>query len=136
MATSNVFTASIARFVEKAKDNADLVLRKVALEMFTRVVIKTPVDTGRAKGAWQCSIGSIPSGMVNHLDKTGSETIARINVNVASANAGDVLYLVANLPYINNLEYGSSKQAPSGMVRLTILEWNRVVDKAASELPK
>lgn len=136
MATNNQFTLDIAAFVERAKENADLVLRKVALDMFSRVVIKTPVDTGRARGAWQCAIGSIPVGQVNHLDKTGGETIARINAAVSPAKAGDVVYLVANLPYINQLEYGWSAQAPSGMIRVTIAEWNGAVERAAQSLPK
>ncbi|MGJ5032354.1 HK97 gp10 family phage protein [Bradyrhizobium sp. HKCCYLS2038] len=134
--SNNTFTASIAAFVEKAKDNADLVVRKVALEMFTRVVIKTPVDTGRARGSWQVAIGSVPAGQVNHLDKTGAETIARVAAGTAPAKAGDVIYLVANLPYINALEYGHSKQAPNGMVRLTIMEWDRVVSNAAQAVNK
>lgn len=134
--SNNVFSAQIAAFVEKANGNMDIVVRKVALEMFSRVVIKTPVDTGRARGSWQVAIGSVPSGMVNHLDKTGSGTIGRINSGVAPAKAGDVIYLVANLPYINALEYGHSKQAPNGMVRLTILEWDRVVSNAAASVNK
>lgn len=136
MASNNQFSIDIAAFVAKAKDNADLVLRKVALDMFSRVVIKTPVDTGRARGAWQCAIGSIPAGQVNHLDKTGTETIARINAAVAPAKAGNVVYLVANLPYINALEYGHSKQAPNGMVRLTVAEFNAAVERAAQSVPK
>lgn len=136
MATNNLFTAQIGAFVEKAKGNMDIVLRKVALDMFSSVVIKTPVDEGRARGSWQCAIGSIPSGMVNHLDKTGAETIARINAAVSPAKAGDVIYLVANLSYINRLEYGWSSQAPDGMVRLSILQFNTFVNKAANSLPR
>lgn len=136
MASNNQFSIDIAAFVAKAKDNADLVLRKVALDMFSRVVIKTPVKSGRARGSWQCTIGSIPAGQVNHLDKTGAETIARINAAVAPAKAGDVVHLTANLPYINRLEWGHSAQAPSGMVRITVSEWNQAVERAAQSVSK
>jgi hypothetical protein len=136
VSSGSLFTAQIAAFVEKANGNVDLVVRKVALDMFSRVVIKTAVDEGRARGSWQCAIGSIPSGQVNYLDKTGAETIARINAAVAPAKGGDVIYLVSNLSYIWPLEMGHSKQAPNGMVRLTVLEWNQAVDRAAQAVPK
>jgi hypothetical protein len=136
VATNNLFTAQIGAFVEKAKGNVDLVLRKVCLDMSSSVVIKTPVDTGRARGAWQCAIGSIPAGQVNHLDKAGAATIAQINAKVGTAKAGDVVYLVANLPYINALEYGHSKQSPNGMVRLSIAQFNAFVNKAAQAVNK
>lgn len=133
---NNQFTLDVAAFVEKAKGNGDLVFRRASLDVFSRVVIKTPVDEGRARGSWQCAIGSIPSGQVNHLDKTGAETIARINATVAHAEVGQVIYLVSNLSYINPLEWGHSKQAPQGMVRLTVSEWNGAVQRAAQSVPK
>ncbi|WP_448043811.1 hypothetical protein [Bradyrhizobium liaoningense] len=134
---NGVFAADIAKFVEKAKGNVDQAIRRAALDIFGRVVIKTPVDTGRLMGSWQVAIGSIPSGQVNHLDKTGTETIARINVGVANAKAGDVIYLVNNLVYARAIEYGHSRvKAPNGMVRITILEWNRSVERAAQSVPK
>jgi hypothetical protein len=136
VSANGVFTAQIGAFVEKAKGNAEQVLRKVALDMFSRVVIKTAVDEGRARGSWQCAVGSVPAGQVNYLDKTGSETIARINAATATAKVGDVVYLVSNLVYIWPLEMGHSKQAPNGMVRLTLLEWNGAVERAAQSVNK
>lgn len=136
MSSGSLFTANIAAFVEKAKGNMDLVVRKVALEMFTRVVIKSPVDTGRFKGNWQVAIGSIPAGTLNLDDKAGTATIAKVTAAALNLEAGQVIYLVNNLPYAQKLEFGHSKQAPSGMVRLTILEFNNVVENAAQSVNK
>lgn len=133
---NNVFTAQIAHFVEKAKGNADLVVRKVALEMFSRVIQKSPVDTGRFKGNWQVNIGSIPAGTLKLEDKTGTATIAKVTAEALNLKAGEVIYLVNNLEYANALEYGHSKQAPNGMVRLTISEFNSVVSNAAQSVNK
>jgi hypothetical protein len=136
MSNGSIFAAQIAEFCAKAKGNADLVFRKIALEMFSRVILKTPVDTGRARANWLLGIGSIPAGTLEIDDKTGTATISRVTAESLGLKAGEVVYLVNNLEYATALEFGHSKQTPSGMVRTTILEFQGIVDQAASELPK
>jgi hypothetical protein len=136
VSNGSLFTAQIGAFVEKAKGNMDLVVRKIALDMFSRVIQKSPVDTGRFKGNWQVAIGSIPAGTLKLDDKTGTATMAKVTAATLQLEAGQVIYLVNNLPYAQALEYGHSKQAPSGMVRLTIAEFNAAVERAAQSVPK
>ena len=126
----------IARFVAKAKGNVDLVIRRVALDIFHRVIVKSPVDTGRFKGNWQVAIGSIPAGTVEIDDKDGTATISKVDAETLKLKAGETIYLVNNLEYARPLEYGHSRQAPSGMVRTTLSEFPQVVQTAASEVPK
>src|ERR1043166_9679628 len=95
--------------------------------------MKTPVETGRAKGSWLVAINSIPSGLPGTLDKSGDVAITRMSAEVLTMKAGQNITLASNLDYINGLEYGRSKQAPAGMVRTTILEFGGVVTKAANE---
>lgn len=130
------FELDIARFVEKAKGNIDLVVRKVCLDLFKRVIMKSPVDTGRFRGNWQVAIGSVPAGTLELNDKTGTATIAKVTATTLQMEAGQVITLVNNLIYGPGLEFGRSKQAPNGMVRLTVVEYGGIVNKAASELPK
>lgn len=135
MALGN-FELDIQRFVAKAKGNIDLVVRKIALDLFRRVIMKSPVDTGRFKGNWQVAIGSIPAGVLAIDDKSGSATISKMTAAVLGLKAGQVIYLVNNLAYARKLEYGHSKQAPAGVVRTTLQEFPQVVSKAANEVPK
>lgn len=130
------FSLNIQRFVAKANGNLDLVVRKIALEMFHRVIVKSPVDTGRFKGNWQVAIGSIPAGMLELNDKSGTATISRVTAATLALKAGDLIYLVNNLEYARALEYGHSKQAPAGMVRLTLSEFQGVVNRAADEVSR
>lgn len=134
--SSDIFAVQIANFVAKAKGNIDLVVRKVALDMFRNVIVKSPVDTGRFKGNWQVAIGSIPAGTLEIDDVAGTATIAKVTAVVLGLKAGEIIYLVNNLEYARPLEYGHSKQAPGGMVRLTIEQFNASVNKAAGEVNK
>lgn len=151
-----MFTLNIQRFVDKANGNLDLVVRKVSLDLFKRVIQKSPVDTGRFKGNWQVAIGSIPAGTlelstdISHTDKgnerkrgsgarssaAGTASINRATAAVLNLRAGEIIYLVNNLDYARALEYGHSKQAPAGMVRISVAEYSAIVNKAASEVPK
>lgn len=135
MALGN-FELDIQKFVNKAKGNITLVIRKIALDLFRRVIMKSPVDTGRFKGNWQVAIGSIPAGVLAIDDKSGTATISKMTAAVLGLKAGQVIYLVNNLEYARPLEYGHSKQAPAGVVRTTLQEFPQVVSKAANEVPK
>ena len=130
---ARTFSLDIAAWVVKAGDRADLVVRKVALDLFAKIVLKSPVDTGRFRGHWTAGVNNVPSGLTGRLDKTGSATVAAIAGAVGGVKAGDRIYLANNLPYAVRLEYGHSKQAPAGMVRTTIDEFQAAVNRAAAK---
>lgn len=132
------FVLDISRFIKKANADTVQVVRKLAFESFKRIVLRTPVDTGRARANWGVTIGSPRVALaVNSTDKTGSSTL-RVASEVASQFSGDgSIFMTNNLPYIGPLEYGSSKQAPTGMVRITVEEMSGFLKKTTiSELKK
>lgn len=130
------FTLDIQTFVQKAKGNLDLVVRKISLDLFSRVIEMSPVDTGHFKGNWQVAIGSIPEGTLVLTDKDGSATISKAQATILNLKAGDIIYLVNNLPYARRLEYGYSKQAPAGMVRVSVLEYGAITTNAVAQVPQ
>lgn len=105
-------------------------VRSVTIGVFSSVIRMTPVDTGRAKGNWQCTIGAPASGQEQLSDSEGAMIATVPN------EAGYKVYLTNNVPYIQTLEYGRfgtgdgattkttrdgfSIQAPYGMVRISI----------------
>ena len=128
------FGVDIRKFVARAGGNVDKIVRKVCLDLSSSIVLKTPVDTGRARANWQMTIGQPASGTVETVDKRGRSTIAAGRDAVKQA-PGNVFWITNNLPYISVLEYGLyndgpnttggfSKQAPNGMVRISIRELN------------
>lgn len=123
-----------ADWVTKTERKIDLAVQKISLELFSRVILRTPVDTGRARGNWQVSIGSVPNGTLDINDKDGSATVSKATAASVGLRAGDVIYLVNNLPYINRLEDGYSGQAPAGMVGLTVQEFQTLVKRIGAEL--
>lgn len=124
------FEMQLRKFAEKAKGNADKVVRRVVLDAWGRVIVRSPVDTGRFRGNWQYSAGQMPVGVLTIEGTTEKPAPPPAAPDVVQG-AGVVHYIGNNLPYARALEYGHSDQAPKGMVRLTVSEFRGIVDDAA-----
>jgi len=119
------------------KETLEQAPRKVALEVFSRVVKKTPVKTGRARGNWQVSVGSPVDGVLDVEDKAGGATISAITNGIESWEPiKAAIFLSNNVPYIGALENGRSAQAPDGMVKTTLSEYRGIVNDVARETGK
>lgn len=130
----DTFAIDVSRFVKKAKLDTDTVIRKVGADVLRSVVEKSPVDTGRFRANW--IVAYYPSDEVMPgLDRSGVAAINRglRTIQLFVPEKGE-LWFVNNLPYARRLEYGYSGQAPSGMVRITVLEFQRFVDAAVRSL--
>ena len=134
---SGSYALALAKFAEKAGANVDAVVRKVVLDLGTRIVERSPVDTGRFRANWQYgnfSDAGIPTESLPDMDPSGAVSIGRIASELPIKAGGMKHVLVNNLPYAQALEDGYSKQAPHGMVALAVIEFQQVVDEAVSEV--
>ena len=113
------FNVDLNKFAKSMDIELETVVRKLAFEIYKGVTQKTPVDTGRAKANWMLGYGSINSTITNNTTFTA--------VQPPKGSGKRPIYITNNLPYINKLENGSSKQAPTGMVNLTMNEVQRSV---------
>lgn len=119
----STYGKDIRAFATRATtDQSSKVTRAIGLRVLTGVVLRTPVDTGRARANWQADVGSGKNGEVDAEDKGGAGTIAAGAGVIGKQKGFEPLALTNNLPYIGDLEDGSSKQAPSGMVAETLAD--------------
>ena len=98
---------------EYERDHFELV-QSIGIEFWNRVTLRTPVDTGRARGNWSMTFEQ-PSDAV--YDDT---TLKR--PQKAKPKPYPIFYVQNALEYIVPLEFGHSKQAPAGMFRITLAE--------------
>lgn len=112
---------------KKTGQKLDTVTRKVTLDLFTSVVQKSPVDTGRFKANWNVSKTTPNFSFTAATNTARGEAEAQKALNFS---AGGVVYLSNGLPYARRLEYGYSGQAPSGMVRLSVREFSAFIQRA------
>lgn len=109
-------------FARAAPDQVSLVTRGLALRALTGVVMRTPVDTGRARGAWMTSLRAPRGGESGILDRGGGVAVSTGAATIAQHTGYVQIVLENNVPYIGRLEDGYSKQAPNGMTALTLSE--------------
>ncbi len=128
------FSEDIRKFVDKTEEKMNRAIRKIAIDAFSEVILKTPVDTGRARGNWQVAIGEMPTGTIELDDKSGQIAIGKVQAEAMGVKPGDVIYLANSLPYIQALEDGSSTQAPAGMVKLTAQRFQIIADKVIAQI--
>jgi len=112
------FKLDLKKFGEQSEETFEKVFRKIALDIDSSVILGTPVDTGRARGNWFTTIGN-PSSAVDAGGSAG-KAMGQLNAAVAQLKLGDTIWMANNLPYINRLENGWSKQAPAGMVAINV----------------
>lgn len=126
------FASDINRFSVATEKAADEIVRGVTLSLFTAVIKDTPVDSGRARGDWQTTVQIPASGQTGRIDPSGASSIAEV-ISKTPEKAGGETMLTNNLPYIERLENGYSKQAPAGMVRKNVARIARLVAAQASK---
>jgi len=89
---------------------------------------------GRFRANWQLTIGTAASGNIDAVDANGGKTITAAVEALQDFESGPTIFIVNNLPYGARLEYeGWSRQAPAGMVRVTVAEFNEIASNAVSQ---
>ena len=116
------FDSDIRRFSKTTGVAIDKAVRKIAFDAFAMVTKKTPVDTGRAKGNWNISAGSVNKSINETATSTGQGRPATNPMNVKKGDGVKPIYITNSLDYIQNLEDGTSQKAPNGMVAITVNE--------------
>lgn len=126
------FTSDLAKFEVKTERQASAVIKKIVLELFIRVMKRTPVDTGNARVNWELGVDAVGNTVATATTVEGENQISQQAFLVglgelAKFKPGQTIYITNNVNYIEYLEEGSSQQAPQGMVKITALEFQSIV---------
>lgn len=95
-------------------------VRGTLYSLCSRVIKESPVDTGRFRGNWQASVNTPLKNEKQARDPSGAGAISNAGSVLQSLDAGETFYLTNNVPYAQRLEFGYSKQAPAGMLRINV----------------
>lgn len=144
------FAADVEDFTLRFIDGAEDTVRATAIELWSAIIKATPVDSGRARASWFATGKEASVKTTNNTDtsKDGSNTAEAATRAVVGLKDWSIFHLSNNLPYIEKLEFGQygdgpkttggySRQAPRGMVRISISRFNKILEgKAKESLPK
>lgn len=133
------FKRDLNAFTKGIPDEVLKLSKKVALDLLTRIVQRNPVGNpslwkvpkappgyvgGRSRANWQVHVGTLEPGdtPIDLADANSAAAVSKGVTAMAAAKPFDTIWIYNNVPYIIRLEYGHSKQAPNGMVRLALAE--------------
>lgn len=111
------FEFDLEEFAKELNIAVKTVVVKIALDLHSKVSFRTPVDTGRARASWDVKEGS-PSEFVPPPGNYGGPK----PVGAGGLKGEEVIFVTSAVHYVEFLENGSSKQAPAGMVDISIAE--------------
>lgn len=138
----NRSSMAAATFEAQLKEFSDVFLpeyqtvfvKKISMELLKKLINKSPVDTGRFRGAWVVGRNTPDRSEPDSPDPTGIATEIKGISDIGAIREGDIVYISNNLDYALMLEYGWSKQAPQGMAAISLNEieaWLQGVKKTA-----
>lgn len=126
---------STASDIEKVKvhltQNMTQVLVLLMAEVDARLKMKSPVDTGRFRASWTIGVGQPDSTVAPDVVQG---QVAIPEPRIPAITMGATYYHANSLPYARRLEYGWSKQAPAGMVRLTAAEVPQILQALVAQV--
>lgn len=130
------FAAQLQAFGDMVQEDADQVFRIVATEVGESVIDATPIDTGRSLSNWNAGINSPDDVYRETEDPLDAKTSKRLASEFQNLNFGDTAFITNATPHIPFLEYGSSRQSPNGMIRITLARFDNIVKSAVARVVK
>jgi hypothetical protein len=140
----------IDKYVEAAKGDLNKACRKVGFAMLAKVMVRSPVDTGRFRGNWMIGVEVMPATAITPDGigpgrqpgdpplagaPSGAAVDGAVINNALSAlgqfKLGQTIWIINNVPYAVALEQGHSKQAPAGVVKITVQEFGAITSREA-----
>lgn len=141
------WTMDLNEFCKKNMVAMHEVRKNYAFALYSSIVKKTPVDTGRARANWNVSVGSPDLSTTEDTRQT-----PKSKDTMPDPKGDESIFISNNLPYITTLEYGGfpnppnkdggktingfSKQAPEGMVGVTLANNEAIFNAALRSVKK
>jgi hypothetical protein len=118
----------IRAIVRALEGVAERVITRLALDVTANLVETTPVDTGWARSNWVPAIGvpflaDIAPGRATEqmvAGGVGRQQSAIVTVAATYRLGRGSVFVSNNVPYITDLNNGTSRKAPAGFVQMAI----------------
>jgi len=131
--SSASFRADLNAFQRKLGIAPLLVVKKIAFQLHDDIVVRTPVDTGRARSNWNIAIGDNPDLSTKEEYAYHAAAASKKSV-LTTMSVLDRIWITNSLPYIEALENGHSQQAPAGMVKLAVMDIEKEINQTIAAL--
>lgn len=102
----DAFNQGLADFTAASLEEFDTLKRFLALEGLQRIVLDTPVDTGRLRANWQTTAQAPATNIIDGVDPSGRAAIAGGRRVIESTPRFDSIFIANSMPYAEVVESG------------------------------
>lgn len=141
------FSNDVRKGIKNIEDDNEKIVKLAAIELFKRIIFSTPVGNptlwkseappgytgGSARNNWFLSFKT-PSDRDDRAASGRQATESIKQLRLIERSKSMVYILTNNLPYIERLEKGWSQQAPAGMLRKNVKNWDDIVNKISRKV--
>ena len=132
--TASSFNSAFSKLIKASEKKVEEVVKDVAVDLVVNLTLRSPVDTGRFRKNWNVAINEINYQTDFEVQNNAVQRSVKV---VEKYRLGDTINITNSLPYAARLEYESwSKQAPDGMVRLTLIDYPKIMRRRAQKVAK
>lgn len=137
MATNLSFGAQIDAWCRKSEARMAAVAREATQRTVSKAQERIPRDTGFARASVRASLEAMPQIIPESRGKAGQSynyNSGEITLVLSGMQLGQTAYIGWTASYVPFLELGHSKQAPTGFVGISAMEWPATVSQVVQEL--
>lgn len=125
---------ALQRFRERNKRRIKYFMKMATIELYRRLMVVSPVDTGNFRWNWWCQVNGITTRYETHENR-GIDLNRPITI-FSDFELNDSLYICNSTPYAKRLNEGWSKQAPARFVEITVSGVQNDVNKLLAQAIK
>lgn len=127
----------LAAYAKQAMTDVEKTAARAVMEVFSRIKLRTPVDTGRLRASWTITDGIQTVANPLAAGQYGPEAPPQLSRDRTIVGRSWTIH--NPMPYARRIEYGftgqdrlgrSYQQSPAGMVRTTLIEFNGILRSA------
>jgi hypothetical protein len=131
MATAKQVGNQLNRLGKLIPEAINFAIQTLAARIDSQIILANPVDTGRSRANWLIGVGDNPEGELNiqedeGIPNSGVQFDAGIalkeQANLKTRKPEQTIFIVNNTSYIEQLNDGSSQQAPANFVQSAIMQ--------------
>lgn len=120
MTTLTIFAQNMRALAGNIERNSIELQRRVAVQVVDLVANATPVLTGQASGNWKTTVGAVNTAW-DQGPNSPTTSIANAVAALGGLQIGQRINITNNVPYIIDLNNGSSQKAPAAFVESSII---------------
>lgn len=128
----------------ETQSDIDVTIRTVLFSFGERLVNRSPFGDpdlweskappgyvgGFFRSQWQHGLNSPPTDEIPEIDPDGEITINNLRTSIFDSQVSGIHWIVNMAPYAQVLEDGHSTLAPTGIVKISILEFDGLLEMA------